>query len=200
MSRSDQGQPDQGQPDQGPTAGGRWGTAPVPLHPAADRRGEPVTRLLVGPSPLAVQGTLALDLASLASPSDHGPPRTPELDLSRRSRVEGLADAEVRGWAARFAQAVTESVTGLRPTSQLVRWTTQEVFRDLDRRAQLVRRAAGPARRPVRPQVRSVHVSRPTGQAAEVSVHVRHGHRSRALAFRLERREDRWVCSALEFG
>ncbi len=164
------------------------------------RGSAPVSRLLVSRPPLAVQGTLALDLASLPARSDDGPPRTPELDPDRRSRVEHLRDAEVRSWAARFAQAVTESVCGLRPTTQLVRWTTHEVFRDLDRRAQLVRRAAGPAHRPVRPQVRSVHVCRPREDAAEVSVHVRHGHRSRALAMRLERRDDRWVCSALEFG
>jgi hypothetical protein len=149
---------------------------------------------------MAVQGTLALDLGALPSLAESGPPQTPELDHSRQSRVEHLRDAEVRGWAARFAQAVTESVTGLRPTTQLVRWTTHDVFRDLDRRAQLVRRAGGATRRPVRPQVRSVHVCRPSAQAAEVSVHVRHGLRSRALAMRLERRDDRWVCTALEFG
>jgi hypothetical protein len=160
----------------------------------------PVTRMLVSRPPLAVQGTLALDLGSLAGPADHGPPRTPELDPTRQSRPQQPEDAEVRGWAARFAQAVTEAVTGLRPTTQLVRWTSQEVFRDLDRRAQLVRRAAGPTSRSVRPQVRSVHVCRPVDGTAEVSVHLRHGHRSRALALRLERRDDRWVCTALEFG
>ena len=168
-------------------------------RPSPDGHGGPVTRLLVSRPPLAVQGTLALDLGVLATRADD-PPDTPELDPSKQSRVEDLRDAEVRGWAARFAQAVSESVSGLRPTSQLVRWTSQEVFRDLDRRAQLVRRAAGPVRRPVRPQVRSVHVSRPHDRAAEVSVHVRQGHRSRALALRLERRDERWVCTALEFG
>ena len=170
-----------------------------PAHPGRDGSEGPVTRLLVSRPPRAVQGTLALDLGLLASRVDD-PPVTPELDPSRQSRIEDLRDTEVRSWAARFAQAVSESVSGLRPTSQLVRWTSHEVFRDLDRRAQLVRRAAGPVRRPVRPQVRSVHVSRPHDAAAEVSVHVRQGHRSRALALRLERRDERWICTALEFG
>ncbi len=80
---------------------------PVPLRSAADRPTEPVSRLLVSRPPLAVQGTLALDLGALPSPAD-GPPRTPELDPTRQSRVVHLQDAEVRGWAARFAQAVTE--------------------------------------------------------------------------------------------
>jgi hypothetical protein len=35
---------------------------------------------------------------------------------------------------------------------------------------------------------------------AEVSGHVRHAGRSRALAARLERRRDRWVCTALLLG
>ena len=169
-------------------------------HPASEPVSQPVSRILVGPAPLAVQGTLALDLGSLPAPPDHGPPRTPELDPTRRSRSERPEDTEVRAWAARFAQAVTEAVSGLRPTTQLLRWTSHDVFRDLDRRAQLLRRAAGPARRPVRPQVRSVHVFRPDERTAEVSVHIRHGHRSRALALRLERRDHRWVCTALEFG
>jgi hypothetical protein len=110
-----------------------------------------------------------------------------------------VGDAELRAWAARLAQAVVEAVGGRRPTSQLVRWTAPDVYRDLQRRASLVRRAAGP-HRALPPQVRSVHVCRPSPGTAEVSVHVRHGHRSRALALRLERRGDRWLCTVLEFG
>ena len=77
---------------------------------------------------------------------------------------------------------------------------------DLERRTRLVQRAATPDGEtlPLRSahlaQVRSVHVSRPSAQVAEVSVHVRHGQRSRALALRLDLQEDRWVCTALEFS
>jgi len=161
---------------------------------------EPDRRPREAEEPPTVQGTLALDLR----PTDPGPPSTPELDHCHQARVEHVDDVEVRGWAARFAQAVVEAVSGQRPASQLVRWTSPEVFRDLDRRAQLIRRAADPLSRPVRPpirpQVRSVHVCRPTSDTAEVSVHVRHGHRSRALALRLERSRGRWLCTVLEFG
>jgi hypothetical protein len=55
-------------------------------------------------------------------------------------------------------------------------------------------------RRTVRAHVASVHVFRPATDSAEVSVHVRHGHRSRAIAARLERREGRWMCVALQLG
>jgi hypothetical protein len=144
----------------------------------------------------AVQGTLALDLRG----GQPGLPETPELDPSRQSRIPVVDEAEVRAWTARFAQAVVEAVGGQRPVSQLVRWTAPDVHRDLQRRALLVRQAARGIRSPIRPQVRSVHVCRPSPSSAEVSVHVRHGARSRALAMRLERRDDRWTCTVLQFA
>jgi hypothetical protein len=148
------------------------------------------------PSSYAAQGTLALDLRG----GQPGLPETPELQPAGADRVPDVCDAEVRAWAARLAQAVVEVVGGQRPVSQLVRWTAAEVYRDLERRATLVRRAAGPAPRIMPPQVRSVHVCRPSPEVAEVAVHVRHGNRSRALALRLERRSERWLCTVLEFG
>lgn len=146
----------------------------------------------------AVQGALALDLLG----GRPGLPETPELEPARAARLVHVADAEVRAWAARLAQAVVEVVAGQRPVSQLVRWTAPDVHRDLERRALLVRRAAGAAlgSPAIRPQVRSIHICRPTALCAEVSVHVRHGGRSRALAMRMERRGDRWQCTVLEFS
>ncbi len=147
-------------------------------------------------APYGVQGTLALDLHG----SQPGLPETPELDAVAPPRLPGVSDAEVRGWAARLAQAVVETLGGQRPASQLVRWTAPDVHRDLERRALVVRRAAGTAPRSLRPQVRSVHVCRPSTEVAEVSVHVRHGHRSRAVAMRLEQRGGRWICTVLQFS
>ena len=143
----------------------------------------------------AVQGTLALDLRG----GRPGLPETPELEPPGPARLPHGSDAEVRAWAARLAQAVVEAVGLQRPVSQLVRWTSPTVYRDLERRVLLVRRAAVGVRS-VRPQVRSIHVCRPTPSCAEVSVHIRHGGRSRALAMRMERRGERWQCTVLEFG
>jgi hypothetical protein len=145
--------------------------------------------------PAVVGGTLALHRGGPAAG-----PATPELDPSRRSRLTHVDDLEVRAWSARFAQALVEAVGGQRPVSQLVRWTAPDVFRDLERRTRLVQQAAGGTPRSIRPQVRSVHICRPASESAEVSVRVRHGHRSRALAMRLERRQERWLCTVLEFG
>ena len=142
-----------------------------------------------------VQGTLALDL-DIAAPA----PVAPELAVAEDN---GNAEQhEVRAWAARFAQAAVEVLGGDRPVAQLLRWTSARVYEDLDRRVRILGRTApAPTRlRTIRPQVRSVHVCQPAPRTAEVSVHVRHGHRSRAIAARLERRNGRWTCVALQLG
>jgi len=145
-----------------------------------------------------VAGSLALQ-----PPADEavapGVPRTPELRLVTAS-PPGTEDVQL--WAARFAQAVVEVLGGDRPLAQLVRWTSQRVYVELERRLALLARTsdAGRRKRTIRPQVRSVHVCHPTPEAAEVSVHVRHGERSRAIAARLELVRGRWQCTVLELG
>jgi hypothetical protein len=115
---------------------------------------------------------------------------------------EPRPEAEVRAWAARFAQAVVEVTGGDRPVTQLVRWTNARVYADLGRRVRIMaqNRPAGQRIRTIRPQVRSVHVFQPGPSSAEVSVHVRYGQRSRALAARLERRDGHWTCTDLLVG
>ncbi|WP_121255265.1 Rv3235 family protein [Nocardioides ferulae] len=160
------------------------------------------------PIPVAgVQGTLALDLQ-------------PRLDPPPRTGAEGGSGGDVvsiderwrrdaEGWSRRFAQAAVEIVGGDRPITQLLRWTTEEVYDDLQRRAQLVARAGGhrPGQgrvQPGRPRVRSVHTCFVSREVVESSVHVGYGVRSRALAARFELRRQpqgqRWVCTALEFA
>ncbi|HJR24912.1 MAG TPA: Rv3235 family protein [Acidimicrobiales bacterium] len=108
----------------------------------------------------------------------------------------------VHAWAARFAQAVVEVLGGDRPLTQLVRWTSGRVYADLGRRVTVLGRTApaGQRRRTIRPQVRTIRVFQPTDDAAEVSVHVRYGERSRAIAARLERGRGRWQCTDLRLG
>ncbi|WP_372728880.1 Rv3235 family protein [Nocardioides sp.] len=156
------------------------------------------------PVPIAsVQGTLALDLQPRQDPPPlHDTSLAPGADpvgadLKLRRQVEQ--------WARRYAQAAVEIVGGDRPVSQLVRWSTREVYLDLERRAQLVARAGGHqpglARvQPVRPVVVSVRACFLSPAIAEVGVHVRYGQRSRAIAARFEQRRDPWLCSALAFA
>jgi hypothetical protein len=140
---------------------------------------------------MSVQGTLALDFGHLVRPT-----RSPDLRLVPGDRLE------LEGFAHRFAKAVVEVMGGDRGPSQLLRRTSEQVYADLCRRAALLNRATPDDRRQrrLRSQVRSVHLFCPSAEAAELSIHVRHGHRSRAIAARLELIEGRWICVALQFG
>jgi hypothetical protein len=144
------------------------------------------------PVPTAyTQSVLALDLDGV-----QGLPTRPSL------RVVTGNDRGLDAFAARFAQAVVEVIGGDRGVHQLMRWTTEGVYTDLTHRSHALHRATpgDQRRRRVRATVRSVHLSRPYDDAAELSIHVRHGSRSRAIAARIERIEGRWRCTALEFG
>lgn len=159
----------------------------------------------LGPAaPVAsVQGTLALALEPRREPPTARPATTgggaDVVGIDRRAR------REVEAWSCRFAQAAVEIVGGDRPATQLVRWTSAEVYADLNRRAQLIARAGGhrpgQARvQPVRPRVVGVHTCFVESGIVEASLRIRYGDRSRAVAARFERRQERWVCTALEFA
>lgn len=117
-------------------------------------------------------------------------------------RVVTGEERELDAFSARFAQAVVEVIGGDRGVHQLMRWTTERVYADLMHRSHALNRATpGDQRlRRVRATVRSVHLFRPHDDVAEISIHVRHGQRSRAIAARIERIEGRWRCSVLDFG
>lgn len=164
-----------------------------------------VTRLGLGESPgtvpvAPVDGSLALQRDADPSLGERtSPPMTPELRLVQGGSTD---PRDVHVWAARFAQGVVEVLGCDRPLPQLVRWTSRRVYADLERRLRILGQASVSEQRlrTVRPQVRSVHVCHPTPECAEVSVHVRHGKRSRALAARLELHQGRWQCTALQLG
>src|ERR1700712_2817854 len=126
---------------------------------------------------MSVQGTLALDYGHLVRPA-----RTPDLRLVPGDRLE------LEGFAHRFAKAVVEVMGGDRGPSQLLRWTSESVYDELCRRGSLLHHTPPNARRGrrLRSQVQTVHLFCPSAEAAEVSIHVRRGHRSRAIAARLD--------------
>lgn len=115
-----------------------------------------------------------------------------------REDLPGLPDARL--WGGRLAQAVSEVLAGDRPISQLVRFTDDQVFLELNRRVRLLglNSTAGTRGAKEKSTLRSVRVFMPNPAIAEVAAHVRHGDRSRAVALRLEIRRNRWVCTALE--
>jgi hypothetical protein len=115
-------------------------------------------------------------------------------------------------WAGRLVQAMIEVVSGVRPVSQLIRWTTADVYDELCVRiAQPVsstsplNRTTSTGRRGVATTrlaevVRSIRVSEPRDGVAEVCAIVQQGPRCRAIALRLEGIDGRWQCTALQIG
>lgn len=153
-----------------------------------------------------VQGTLAFELprtdvmtrASRPERDLRLVPPAEEMDGVRIVSDRGLPDA--RPWATQLTQGVLEVLSGDRPVTQLLRWTSQDVYDTLQRRMVVGARAHGQARVRRRAAVRSVHVTRPDVGVAEVAATALREGRLQAIALRLEGINGRWQCTALELG
>ncbi|MGQ0626020.1 MAG: Rv3235 family protein [Sporichthyaceae bacterium] len=120
-------------------------------------------------------------------------PLIPRQRSHSRHRSAG-AGAEVA--AGVIAVALIEVLTGGRTAAQLRGCASVEVI------AALAARAPGPRpgqRRSVIGMPR-VHLCHPRTDVAEVAVVIAGPHRSRALAFRLEHHQSRWICTAVAVG
>lgn len=139
-----------------------------------------------------VQDALAVDFAAARDDQLFGPQPTRACDLP-----------DPQQWAAHIAQAVVEVMHGVRPPSQVMRWTTPDVYAVVARRGSRAARRAGAARddRPVhRTRVTRVLVCEPADDVAEAAVVLVDGGRVRALALRLVGRDGRWLVEALQVG
>jgi len=119
-------------------------------------------------------------------------------------RVGELPDP--RPLAGQLAQAVVEVLSGDRPLTQLLTRVDEQIYAELSALApdpvtsSALQRARGMIRPQDRPRVRSVHVSQPAADVAEVAARIQTNGRSRAIALRLEEWRGRWRCSALVVG
>lgn len=127
------------------------------------------------------------------------------LDAAVPAERAAAVYPEPSAWATRFLLAALEVTHGIRPASQLVRWTTPEVHEALARRASLNGRLrtgrstpAGAVSGALR--VGTVLVCRPTPHACEVAAVVHDRDRVRAVALRLEGLGTRWRVTALQIG
>lgn len=177
---------------------------PLPdARPAAERDAVAVRPVRTAPRRAPVQDPLDLVLdrdavvavaaAAAARRDDFGPVPTRSADLP---------DPDVFGRGV--VQVLVEVMAGLRPCTQLLRWTTTATFEQvrlltLPPPASPASRtgAARPRRRPV---VRSVRVCEPADGVAEVSAVVIGPVRTQALALRCEGLDGRWRVTALETG
>lgn len=153
---------------------------------------------------------------SLLTPEvESGPMVRPDQSIALRPEhawtatpAAHLPDAAT--WSRQMARLLVETIHGQRSVGQLTRWVDERVLASVivllrTRAARLLRSVPGSgpsrstvARRP--PVLQSVRVQCPSPEVLEVSVHVRVGYRSEAIAFRLEGWYDRWLCTALEIG
>lgn len=152
-----------------------------------------VTELAAPPArhvPAETQGTLALDLI----PREAVPERTMLRAISDRH-------GELDVFARRFCLALVEVLAGNRGPAQMLRCVTPPVYERLVNRSRALAGAGGCDQRlrEARARMRSMHLFCPGPGIAEVSLHLSHGERSRAVAGRLELRHGAWTCVVLEF-
>ena len=173
-----------------PEPAGRLRRAPVPVceppfagEPGAVTSSQPH----VGPG----QGVLPLSL---------GGPRRGALDESFAAPQPTASSSlpAAQDWCRRYVQVLLEVLAGQRPATQLLRWSSTDVYASLQKRAALsarLRRGASPARPPA---VLSVRASSPRDGVSEASAVVVDSGRVRAIALRLEGWDGRWRVTALE--
>lgn len=141
-------------------------------------------------APRAGQGVLTF--ADAGAEADE---RVPDGAVAQRVPPPAAA------WARQFVQAALEAAAGRRPVSQLVRWTAEDVFALLTRRAALAARLDRSGNGIASPcSVRSVRLCRPSTSVVEASAVVVDRGRYRAVALRLEDSDGRWRVTALEIG
>ena len=198
---------------------GAWPPYDCETHGAAC----PAAREAAGLGPMA-HGPLAPEPAAGPGPgpaagwAGAGPAGTPATG-ALGVRTPGAGAAAPAG-PRQFALVLVEFLAGVRPSRQLVPWTTEHVRAQIvelgqalaadqrDQRDRRVRRDQPD----LRPRVRRVVTSRPTADVAEVTVVISYGPRSRAMAMRFEHRPARppgpgrpgrparWLCTAIETG
>ncbi len=165
---------------------------------------EPAGPRLVGPGPagpepagpVPTQGTLALNFVLPSGAPALPRPRlrvVPEPPVEAPPPEAGLP--AVKAWAETVALALAQILGGERTAAQFRHWSVPEVFDLVARRAALA--TQGQRRRAI---LRAVHVCCPAEGVAEVCTVIHGLSRPRALAFRLEARRTRWVCTALDLG
>jgi uncharacterized protein DUF6459 len=156
--------------------------------------------------------TAGVDLLGTGQPQDPTPsagsasPAASFSPAAAASAANALApDRLGPAWPLQFAQVVVEILAGARSPRQIVPCTTDSVRARI---AELIPLLASDHR----PRIQRILTSRPTAHAVEMSVVVRFGPRSRALAVRCEHlparpaapglppRPARWLCTELMAG
>lgn len=163
-------------------------------HAVGPRNDVPVIQLFPvpdsAPPPDGAPG--AARLTALSAWPEPGP-RT-----RRATPADDGQPAGVDEWPQHLARLVTEALAGMRPTRQVLPWTSSRARCQLQR----MRPGFGDGHQP---RIVRVLSTRPARDVIEMSVIAGFGPRMRALALRLERHPGTpngtgWICTAIEAG
>lgn len=163
-----------------------------PLAPRAD----PSHSRAVAPARTAALP--AEPLAATAAPRERSPHAVHEAVPAHIPGREAGRPGDPTALACSIAQAIVETLRGVRPLAQLTRWLAPEIHTVVARRRDITL-AAGP--HPTRPaRVRRARVHRVDARTAEATVVVEDLDRVRAAAMRLEHVRGAWRVTALVLG
>lgn len=95
---------------------------------------------------------------------------------------------ELCEWCTHFAQNVLEVFAGRRQPTQLIKQFHHRIFGELIKKSGSESEVG---------KIRKLHLSEPLDGICETTVTVRFGDRLRALTFRFEGVDNRWLCTAL---
>lgn len=109
----------------------------------------------------------------------------------------GRPDPHPQLLVSRLAQAIAEVLAGARQPGQLESLLSPEPMQVLRRAWHATASHDSPV---LRPSVSSIRMATPTSGAIEACAVVVVGHRSRAIALRLDAIDHRWRCTALRIG
>lgn len=129
-----------------------------------------------------------------ARPRRRRPPLPPQPPTPLRAALPDPAQ-----WARRLLVGIIETADGRRSLNQVAALLSPGVAHGLRHELEHAVRRGRP-HWTARAVVRSVRVSEPADQVAELCATVRTGERVRAIALRLEVRNGRWCCTRLVLG
>lgn len=134
------------------------------------------------------------DLAGDSAPSWLGQPTLPfETDDAGMPRPIGDdVPVEIRRMSTALARVIAEVLAGLRPAMQLSRWLDDPPLQVLSDASRVYRRTP--------PTVASIRLQHTVRGSYEVTLRLQRGRGYAAAAYRLDKRRDRWRCTALVVG
>lgn len=138
----------------------------------------------------------------------HKPAPSQNEHSTRQRRINEDPLSNPRAWAAQMARCSYEVITGLRPLTQMTRWTGPAAYRYLEQRRretiftrQEPRFTVDRTHRKVAPvRILSARSYETSAEVHEAVIVLNDGSRTHAAALTLQKHRDRWLVSAIRLG